>query len=53
MAAEGLHEAALDELSTLKTKCVEGESYEERVKKREEEIESLKEALKILQEYKD
>jgi len=53
VAAEGLHEAALDELSKLKEMCVEGESYEERAKKREEEIAALKEALKILQEYND
>jgi len=53
VAAQGLHEAALDELSKLKEMCVEGESYEERAKKREEEIAALKEALKILQEYND
>jgi len=54
VAAEGLHEAALDELSKLKAMCVDDEeSYEERAKKREEEIAALKEALKILQEYKD
>mmetsp|Transcript_55901 Transcript_55901/g.111069 ORF Transcript_55901/g.111069 Transcript_55901/m.111069 type:complete len:682 (-) Transcript_55901:334-2379(-) len=53
-AAEGLHEAALEGLSKLKEMCVDGEeSYKDRVKKREEEIASLKEALKILQEYKD
>jgi len=28
VAAEGLHEAALDELSKLKEMCVEGESYD-------------------------
>jgi len=54
VAAEGLHEAALDELSKLKAMCVDDdESYAERAKKREEEIAALKEALKILQEYKD
>jgi len=53
-AAEGLHEAALEGLSKLKEMCVDGEeSYKDRVKKREEEIASLKEALKILEEYKD
>lgn len=51
-AAEGLHEAALDELDKLQPMCVDdGESHEERAKKRQEEIESLKEALKILEEY--
>jgi len=53
-AAEGLHEAALDELSKLQPMCVNGEeSYEERAKKRREEIASLKEALKILEDYDD
>jgi len=54
VAAEGLHESALDELTKLQAMCVDGEeSHEERAKKREEEIEALKEALKILEEYKD
>jgi len=54
VAAEGLHEAALDELSKLQAMCVDAEeSQEERAKKRQEEIEALKEALKILEEWKD
>merc|ERR1719502_793302 len=41
--------AALDYYEKLKPTCVEtGESYEDRVKRREEEIQSLKEALQIL-----
>merc|ERR1719335_171909 len=43
-------EAALTYYEKLKPSCVDaGESYEERVARRKEEIESLKEALKILQ----
>jgi predicted phage tail protein len=42
---------ALDELKKLKPVCVDsGMSWEERTARREQEIESLKEALKILQE---
>jgi prefoldin subunit 5 len=42
-------DAALAYYEKLKPSCVEsGVSYEDRVKRREEEIESLKEALKIL-----
>merc|ERR1719174_2181465 len=42
---------ALDELEKLKPVCVDsGMSWEERTARREQEIESLKEALKILQE---
>merc|ERR1719453_796693 len=42
--------AALAYYEKLKPSCVDaGESYEERVARRKEEIESLKEALKILQ----
>jgi hypothetical protein len=41
--------AALDYYEKLKPSCVDsGESYEDRVKRREEEIQSLKEALEIL-----
>jgi len=41
--------AALEYYEKLKPSCVDaGESYEERVARRKEEIESLKEALKIL-----
>merc|ERR1719424_1442017 len=42
--------AALDYYEKLKPSCVDtGISYEDRVKRREEEIQSLKEALEILQ----
>merc|ERR1719313_44573 len=42
--------AALAYYEKLKPSCVDaGESYEDRVARRKEEIESLKEALKILQ----
>jgi len=44
-------EAAMDYFDKLKPSCVEqGISYEERVAKRKEEIESLQDALKILSE---
>lgn len=47
-----LHEIALKELEKLKAMCVDGEeSFAERKAKREQEIEALKEALKILQEW--
>jgi len=50
--ADTLHEGALEELDKLKAMCVEGaESYEERGKKREQEIEALKEALGILENF--
>merc|ERR550514_2201950 len=42
-------DAAMAYYEKLKPSCVDaGESYEERVARRKEEIESLKEALKIL-----
>jgi len=42
-------DAALDYYEKLKPSCVDaGESYEDRVQRREEEIQSLKEALQIL-----
>jgi len=42
---------ALDELLKLKPVCVDsGMSWEERTARREQEVESLKNALKILQE---
>merc|ERR1719420_572794 len=45
-----LPQNALDELEKLKPVCVDtGMSWEERTKRREEEIEALKTALKILQ----
>jgi len=43
---------AEDELSTLKSSCVEGEeTYEQRVEKRQAEIEALKQALAILENW--
>merc|ERR1719331_386431 len=46
----GLLQAALDELEKLKPVCVDsGMSWEERSARRNQEIEALKEALKILQ----
>jgi len=51
--ADEMHKAALEELQKLQAMCVEGEySWEERAKKREEEIKTLKDALKILEEWK-
>jgi len=51
--ANGLHSSALKELEKLKAMCIEGEeSYAERKKKREEEIEALREAMRILEEWK-
>merc|ERR1719310_1199492 len=42
-------DAALDYYEKLKPSCVDsGESFEDRVKRREEEIQSLQEALQIL-----
>merc|ERR1719433_1820488 len=53
-SADDMHKAALEELQKLQAMCVEGEySWEERAKKREQEIEALKGALKILEEWKD
>jgi len=48
---QNLLDSANAEFDKLKPACIEtGVSYEERVAKREEEIESLNEALKILSE---
>jgi len=50
--AKNLKDGALEELAKLKPMCVDGEeTYAQRKKKREEEIEALKEALKILEEW--
>lgn len=50
--AEGLHATALQELEKLKAMCIEGEeSYAERRRKREQEIEALKQALRILDDW--
>jgi len=52
-SAKKLHAAALEELDALQEQCVGGEeSWEERKKKREKEIEALKDALKILEDWK-
>jgi len=49
IATQDLFDKALQELEELKPACVDtGMSYEERVARREQEIESLKEALCIL-----
>jgi len=51
--AETQHSAAGRALASLKAMCVDGEeTWEERAKARKEEIEALKQALKILQEWK-
>ena len=48
------HESALAELETLSSTCVEGEeTYEERIAKRQKEIEALKEAQTILENWQD
>jgi len=50
--AETSHASVIEELDKLKAMCVEGaESYEERAKKREQEVEALKEALSILENF--
>mmetsp|Transcript_33122 Transcript_33122/g.72165 ORF Transcript_33122/g.72165 Transcript_33122/m.72165 type:complete len:702 (-) Transcript_33122:73-2178(-) len=51
--ATGLRDSATRELVQLKASCVEGEeSWEERKANREQEIASLKEAIKILEDWK-
>jgi len=50
-AATGENQSALDQLAILTADCIDGAvSHEERVKRREQEIESLKEALNILED---
>jgi chromosome segregation ATPase len=50
--AKKAHAGALEELEKLTAMCVEGEeTYAERVAKREQEIEALKEALNILETW--
>lgn len=51
--AQTNHAASLDELEDLKKMCVAGEeTYEEKVAKRKKEIEALKEAHSILEDWK-
>lgn len=50
--ATKMHKQALKELEALKPACIDGdESYEQRKAEREKEIEGLKEALKILEDW--
>jgi len=52
ITAKKLRDSALEELEKLQAMCVEGaESFEERKKKREEEIKSLTAAKKLLTEF--
>lgn len=52
--ATDLHASALTELEKLKAMCVDAaESYEERVQHRQNEIDALKQALAILEDWKD
>lgn len=49
---QGNHKSALEELSDLHSQCIEGEeTYEERVEARNREIEALKEAHNILENW--
>jgi len=53
-SADRLHASAVEELEKLATMCVGGaESWAERKEQREKEIEALKDALRILEEWKD
>jgi len=50
--AEKLHEGAIEELEKLRPMCIDSSmSYAERRRKRQEEIEALREAMKILQDW--
>jgi len=52
--AKDMNEQAIDELEKLTASCVEtGESYAERVQHRKDEIEALKNAMQILEDWKD
>lgn len=51
--AKKMNEQALEELEKLQASCVDnGESYAERAAHRKEEIEALKQALQILEDWK-
>jgi len=51
--AKTMNEQALEELEKLQASCVDtGESYAERAKHRKEEIEALKQAMQILEDWK-
>merc|ERR1740117_2200530 len=52
--AKEMNEQALEELEKLTASCVStGESHAERVAHRKDEIEALKNAMQILEEWKD
>jgi len=52
--AQKLKEAALEELEKLSPMCVQGEeTYAERVQKRKDEIQALKDAYKILDDWQN
>jgi uncharacterized coiled-coil DUF342 family protein len=52
--AKDQHEDSLETLEDLEAMCVKGEeTWEERKKKREEEVEALKEALEIFENWQD
>merc|ERR1712150_8959 len=51
-AAQEAHQSAIKELSVLHTSCVQGEeTYEQRVAQRNKEIEALKKAHAILEDW--
>jgi len=52
--ASKMNAEAIEELEKLQASCVDtGESYAERAKHRKEEIEALKQALQLLEDWKD
>jgi len=51
---EKLHDSSLEELEKLSPMCVQGEeTYAERVQKRKDEIQALKDAYKILDDWQN